>query len=525
MGDVASVPAHAQLASGLHGGAVSLGACPVATPGWEGDLDGGSMPARVMVIGLDGATFDVMDPLMAQGRLPHLSGLRRDGVSSALASTFPDSSAPAWTSCRTGVNPGMHGVFEFWRLEGYRWELASSLDVRAPTVEQMLSRRGFRVCMVNVPLTYPPKPLLGVVVPGLPVPLSSRAFHVAVPDSSLASLLEGWPPDALPDAGDAPRHVVLARYLSAHRQRAGIVAELLARGQWDFFMVVFTLADKIQHTFWRERLLFAEGDRRPEVTALGGAVDSCYELLDDTVGRLLSRTDESAHVMVVSDHGFGSCDHQFYPNVWLRQRGYLRLKPFHKIHARQIVWRSGKGRVPRPAVVIGPPCRRIAWERTKAFGALYVESRAIWLNMRGRQPRGTVSEGEEAEALAREIADGLQALTMPDGTPVVDRVLAPEEVFRGPHTREWGDLLIRVQDPGTRILGVFTGDELVEPVTDLRVATGQHRPEGIFLARGPRVAMPPAGGAHIMDVAPTVLDLLGVTVPPYMEGKALFAGR
>ncbi len=476
------------------------------------------MSARVLVIGLDGATFAVMDPLGAQGRLPHLHRLRAEGIGVVCHSTFPPSSAPAWTTCRTGVNPGMHGVFDFWRLRGYEWTFASSRDVRAPTVEQILSRRGFRVCTVNVPLTFPPQPVNGVVIAGLPAPSEGEGLLWVGPEDALVEeRVATWPVDALPDAKDDPWEEVLDRYLLAHRRRAQIVEDLLARERWDFFMVVFTLSDKIQHTFWRQHAHVVEGKTRG-VVPFGGAVEDCYCLLDQTVGALVAGQADGDHVLVVSDHGFGACDYQLYPNVWLRRHGYLRLRWPHKVWARRLTWKRGL-----PRVSIGPPYRRINWAKTKAFAALYVESHALWLNMRGRQPRGVVRK-EEARALLRELTDGLLAVRMPNGRPALAAVAPPEEMVEGPYAQEWGDLILRVDDEGTRILGLFAQDEEVEPLKNPRAATGHHRPEGILIARGPRVSVPARAAPRIADIAPTVLHLLGVPVPPHMEGSPLFGG-
>jgi predicted AlkP superfamily phosphohydrolase/phosphomutase len=483
------------------------------------------MSTRVLVIGLDGLTFDVINPLLDAGRLPNLARLRAEGIAAPLHSTYPDTSAPAWTSCRTGVNPGKHGLFSFWRVVNYEWGFRTSADLRVPAVEHILSRQGLRVCTVNVPITYPPQAVNGVVISGLPTPGPDSNFtYPAGLHAEVLARVGDWPVDGFGGLDYASPVELLYHLYERHRRRREVARYLLARERWDYYSVVFTISDKIQHAFWRARECWLRGDTNSLIQRFGPVIDQCYEMLDETVGALLAEAGDEATVFVVSDHGFGPCYNEVYPNVWLREEGYLHVKLGHKVWARQIRWERRDGwPMLLPRIQIGPPRRRIAWRRTQAFGSLYVESRVIRLNLRGREAQGTIKPGQEAKSLLQTLTDSFLALRMPDGQPILGQVHRPEEVYDGPYAREAGDLILETNDPSTRMLGKFTVDHMIHPLTEVQASTGNHRPVGILFARGPNVnAQAPPSMPRIRDIAPTVLSVLDKAVPAYMDGRALF---
>lgn len=483
------------------------------------------MSTRVLVIGLDGATFDVIDPLLAAGRLPNLACLREEGAFAPLQSTFPSHSAPAWTSCRTGVNPGKHGLFSWWRRQGYDWVLTTSADIQAPAVEQILSRRGRRVCTINVPMTYPPQPVNGSVVAGMPAPGPGSSLTYP---ANLYAELKAKVGEYLPDSGDkldanTPSKALNELY-KRHQTQCAAARYLLGREQWDYFMVVLTLTDKVQHRFWEFRERWQKGEVSSAVQQFGPAIDQCYEAVDEAVGLLLAEAGGEAHVLVVSDHGFGPCRYGVYPNVWLREQEYLCVRFAHKVWARQVHWaRAQRWPVPYPQITIGPPRRRIAWNRTRAFGDLYVEPRGVYLNLKGRDPQGIISPGLDAERLIRDIADELLALQQPDGQPLLRHIYRPEDVYAGPFAADAGDLLLELQDDNSRLLGDFVGREIVRSRGEQQ-RSGSHRPVGILFARGRRVngkTLP--NPAHITDIAPTILQMLDEPAPSSMDGRPLFS--
>ena len=355
------------------------------------------MSAKALVIGLDGATFDVINPLLDAGRLPNLARLKSEGVAVPLQSTYPAISAPAWTSCRTGVNPGKHGVFDFWKVIAYEWVFITSADLQVPAVEHILSRQGRRVCIINVPITYPPQPVNGIVITGLPTPgPESRYIYPAELRAELSDRIGEFPVDGLPNPGNLTPAAIFDNYCERHRRRRDAVRYLLGRERWDYCMAVFTFSDKIQHGFWRARERWLQGNadgRHPAdvchpadelVRRFGPAIDQCYDLMDETVGMLLAEAGDEATVLVVSDHGFGPiCATPEHLAGWLVQRGFTRLleqKPWRqRLTSSAYAWlrqrlsedlkASLRRRLPglRQRVESGARFGNIDWSTTTAF--------------------------------------------------------------------------------------------------------------------------------------------------------------
>jgi predicted AlkP superfamily phosphohydrolase/phosphomutase len=474
------------------------------------------MTARVLVLGLDAATFEVINPLIAAGRLPNLARLMVEGSACPLISTTPDKTPLAWTSCRTGVNPGKHGIFDFWQVKDYQWVFNTSADIKVPAVEKILSRRGRRVCTVNVPLSYPPQPVNGLCISGLPTPgVESGYTYPPGLRMELLARLGDFDLDGNEDLDFSRPAQTIKMLYEHHRRRRRTTLYLLEKERWDYFMVVFTIADKLQHAFWLAREMYQQGSENPLAQRFGPVIDQCYELLDETVGMVVRAAGEECAILVVSDHGFGRCRAEMYPNIWLDQQGYFRLRTAHKLWARQIVWS------PRPRVVVGSPRRRVDWRRTRAFSGLYLETKGLHFNLRGRHPQGVVSPGAEAENLAAELEAQLLALATPAGEPLLQAVCRPEALYHGAHTHLAPDLILLPADPATRVMGQIAGREYYQPITDLYQSAGNHRPEGILIAWGAAAAHPLPAQASIMDIAPTALALLGEDVPTYMDGRPL----
>jgi predicted AlkP superfamily phosphohydrolase/phosphomutase len=483
------------------------------------------MSARVLIIGLDGASHDIVTRLLHAGQLPNLSRLTSEGVNAKMHSTFPASSAPAWSSCRTGVNPGKHGIFGFWQREGYQWSLQTSYDLKVPSIERILSRRGRRVCLINVPLTFPPSPVNGIVISGMPTPgvTSSYTFPSELRAELLSSEL-GYSTDGFESLEDISPAKFLKRVYRRHEQRIATSLSLYGRERWDLFMVVFTLADKIQHCFWRSEPQDQDGRSFGTSSEHNSTVEKSYIALDAAVGAFLGRIGEETTVLVVSDHGFGSCTMELSPNIWLREHGFFHMHTAHKVRARSLSWTRRAGvPLPIPKITLGPPHRRVSWRNTRAFSDLFVEPFGIYLNLKGREPAGTVSEGKDAEHLLDSLQVELMDSRLPQGLPLFRTVKRSHECYHGAFADNAPDIVLDLYDPSIRLSGEFISSDLFSRPGGWPAITGSHRPTGILFASGPSIA---AGSlstdARLIDVAPTVLCLLNEDVPSYMDGRQLF---
>jgi predicted AlkP superfamily phosphohydrolase/phosphomutase len=524
---------------------------------------------RVLVIGIDGATFDLLRPWMEDGSLPNLAAVARNGASGELQSTLPPNSAPAWTSFMTGMNPGKHGVYGFTRVEpreGYAIKVNSGMVRRPQTVWQLLTQQGRRSIVLNVPMTYPPDPIDGVVVAGIDTPglesqftyppeLRHKIFRL-LPDYILD--IRSWGVTAV---GERRAHLLddILRMIDVRKRLA---LHLMATQPWDLCTVVFTATDRAQHFFWRFLDRTHPLYDPAEAPKYHDAILRVYRQIDQALGEMLARCGDETNVIVMSDHGFGPQHRLFRINQWMVEKGFLQLTCTASnglvsclSSAVQRWLYRGLGSVNRLARAAlsdkikdrlkrrFPHLREqvasqilfsgVDWSRTQAYHTAEFPG-SIRVNMKGREANGIVDPGAEYEAVCEAIQSGLKGYVDPDtGKRIVERVFRREELYWGPCLDEAPDLIVHLADYAYTIdwympvAGKGAGSEpsVVDALTGAyAVNCGSHRLSGILMLYGPDIR----GGAQlepnrIYDVVPTVLYLLGEPVPADMDGRVLTA--
>jgi predicted AlkP superfamily phosphohydrolase/phosphomutase len=483
----------------------------------------------VLIIGLDGATWRLYEPWARAGRLPNLAALMARGSWGRLRSTVPALTMPAWSSFMTGVNPGAHGVFAFKRFARDRYGsggLANATDLRAPTLWDIAGAAGRRVGVMNVPPSYPLRPVNGFVVSCMLTPPGERFTY----PPELQAELDGYmidlkaPRDLRPESSDYPaRALTYVQGLAEQtRRRTEAAAGLLARHPVDLFCVVFYAPDRLQHYFWDRLDRDREQGGGPD-TDLDAALAEAYAAVDAAVGRLVEAAGPDATVIVVSDHGFiPSPTRAVHLNRWLADEGLLTQRPWWTLRrkvVRKILPDRWRARYDTVDHILVNRARTKAWS-----DAIFTDTAAIWINVAGRFPLGCVAPGAEYEAVRDRVRHGLAALRDDSGRQVIRAVHRREDVYRGPFVDEAPDL-IAVCEPGFGV--VYEGLR-----RDLRARslfgpfreegyTGTHDADGLYVFAGPAVA--PLGEHReypIESIAPTALHLLGVPVPQHMEGPA-----
>jgi predicted AlkP superfamily phosphohydrolase/phosphomutase len=281
---------------------------------------------KTVIIGLDGATFDIIKPLASAGRLPVLSRLINEGASAPLRSTILPNSFPGWASCTTGTSEGMHGVFSpFIKNPGhYTVRAMSGRDIMTRPVWDILTAHGGRSIVLNVPTTYPPEPINGLMVTGMLTPGLGSEF--TFPASLKSELLAELPdyiiePERIPD-----KHARANEFRRSIEMREAALRSLLGRGEWDFLMVVFSVLDRAQHDYWAD-MDPAHPRHDPKTPReFREFIHEIYERLDAAVGRLLEQLPAESRVFVVSDHGFCSELFEVRVNELLAAAGLLAFK-------------------------------------------------------------------------------------------------------------------------------------------------------------------------------------------------------
>ncbi len=502
------------------------------------------MQAKILLLGLDGATLDLILPWAQAGLLPTLSRFMREGTWGPLRSTTPPLSPVAWPSFATGTNPGKHGVFDFLarRPGAYDWYPVSSRDRIGLPFWMWAGQHGLRVGVFNMPMTYPPEPIPnGYMVSGMGVPDVDVRF--ADPAELQGDLLKRFRPDQLVERsvarfdGDSYGEYLLQTV----DDNLAVLRHLLRRyPDTDVLCGVFIASDRAQHFYWRQ---MEDLSASPRQRAL---VREVYMRLDQALGTLIA--DHPDHtVLVMSDHGAGPYHRLVDLNQWLASHGWLRWQTSNgggrqpRLGWRHWYRRLGlslpyevrrqiKGVLPmawmqRLRAEVHRTSLPICWDATQAY-SLGV-SGAIYLNRIGREPLGCMEPGREAEALLAEMEQALRALSDPEtGEPVVERVDRGSELYRGPAAHLAPELVISWK-PGYYALSRLSPEEAIfrghlRWEGSRMVHSAEHRPEGILLALGPAIRQGcRVAGASIVDLAPTVLHLMGLPIPSYMDGGVL----
>ena len=492
-----------------------------------------ALAERVLIIGLDGATFDVLNPMMDSGRMPNLKAFIERGTSGTLESTRPPITPAAWTTFMTGKSPGTHGIVDFERYDVRTNRLSfnstQSVDgVR--TIWKILSDKGLKVGAVNVPMMYPPRPVNGFVITGFETPGVHADF--TYPGELKDVILGRWPDYTFKTTwkrktfgGDKLFAENLQAICRSFHDGAAVTQFCGEKYGWDLLMVVFKLVDNLQHKTWK----YLDPRFNQNHPKRANMVADCFSELDRALESLFAYADANrATVFIMSDHGHGSLEGKIQPNLLLKEWGYLRLKSSgsrSSTRARYLLdraFRKGKGRFATQRQIEDELA--VDFSRTRAcvmhagmYGFLY-------LNLKGRQPDGIVDPADY-EALRDELAQRFLSLTAqsPRGETlnVFTHAYKPEEIYNCRRSeREWmPDLLLAPAD-GLAVVRKIRGSAPVRWF-GWRKIEGTHRLEGIFAAGGHGIAKGKTTRAGIIDVTPTTLAMLGLRIPDDMEGRVI----
>lgn len=497
---------------------------------------------RLLIIGLDGGTWDVLGPLCDLGEMPNLARLRSQGAWSGLISTQPPFTAPAWATFLTGVNPGQHSILGFLRKPA---DPAGSLrndgspitanHLAAPTLWDYFNAAGRTVGSINLPISYPPRPLDGFAVAGMLTPPGATDWTYP---PELAGELNGYiieldygrpgqslDPVALPNPGQ-----ILADITTMTERLGFHTLRLMQTRPWDVLMTVFTGTDRIFHHFWH----YVQGDEASgnlEV-AVAEKLAGFFHLLDSIIGSMVRSAGNDATIVFLSDHGFGpAARHWAHLNNWLLEIDLLHLQsvstggwlqqlkeraPWLRDIAKRVLPAEARAAVKSHSHLADA----IDWASTLAWAEpLYNNVAGIYLHRQDRFTNGVVNPAA-IESLRQSLIEEAQNLMIPGlHRPLVQNIRPCEACYSGPYVETFPDLILTL-DPDYAAVPTL-GSSLITPIPKL-LRTGDHRPEGIFLACGANThAGPLPQSPSLIDVAPTLLHFAGLPIPEGMEGQPI----
>ncbi|MEZ4767672.1 MAG: alkaline phosphatase family protein [Caldilineales bacterium] len=478
------------------------------------------MSKKTVLVGLDGATFTLLDPFMEQGVMPFLKSFVERGVRAELRSVVPPLTPPAWTTVLTGRSPGHHGIFDFFQADGpgsKAIRLATSGDIQVDHVAEMVNRGGKRATVVNFPVHFPPPAIDGVVIAGW-MPWRQLRLGCHPPDlyDRLKQLPNFSPRELAMDmalearATEGCDEAEYVEWVGLHTRREerwlDVLGYLLDDEPSDLTAVLLDGPDKVQHLCWRflDPALWPAEPTAEEVRIREASI-GYYRRLDNILAALVDKAGPDATVVMVSDHGFGASTEVFHVNSWLERAGYLAW-------SQDVAAQLGEG----DTLGMGHLSRHsrwLDWERTTAYVSTPT-SNGIHI-VRAEQHGGRGVAAADYDRFRAELVDALLGyVDERDGKPVVTAVATREEAFDGAAGALAPDLTLTLRDGG--LVSILPSSEIVAPRPQ---PVGTHRPLGVFLAAGPGIRQ----GASIeelslVDVTPILLYSLGIALPDDLEG-------
>jgi predicted AlkP superfamily phosphohydrolase/phosphomutase len=457
---------------------------------------------KILVIGLDCAAPEI---LLGDERLVNLRRLMELGCYGRLESIIPPITVPAWMCMATSQDPGSLGVYGFRNRADYSYDnlsLVNAKSIQEMAIWDQLAREGKRSIIVGVPPSYPPRKVNGICVGCFmtPDPGQTTFTYPAEVQTAITRLLGDYPVD-VKGFRTNDKDWLKEQVFTMSRKQFELVRRLLQTEAWDYFQFVDIGLDRIQHGFWQyhdpQHVLYEPGN--PYQSVIG----DYYLHLDEQVGEILELLSDDTMILVVSDHGAQRLDGGFCINEWLVQEGLLVLHEY-------------------PSQITPFSRLKVNWEQTKVWseGGYYAR---IFFNVKGREPNGTIDPAD-CEPFRDEVKARLEATQDDQGRLMGTLVFKPDQIYRQVR-RVAPDLIVHFGGLYWRSIGGVGYRELHTRENDTGPDGCNHAQFGGFILAAPQ--LPVNGevqGAHLLDIAPTLLDLAGYDIPSSMQGRPLFAG-
>ena len=505
---------------------------------------------KVLVIGIDGGTFDLIEPWVKDGKLPTIGELMKKGSYGNLRSTIPPITGAAWTSFMTGKRPINTGIFEFFYPKKLEIKVVDSYTKNGLAIWEILTLNNKKSIVINVPVTNPAYKINGYMLSGIPV---RNRYKITHPNNLFDRFnLNGkeykiQPPKSLYEYENNYQQLVYdLKDLIENRAK---VALKLINEPWDFFMVHFLATDLAQHALWKfmdKKSPYFQNDSR-----LSNGIEEIYELVDKKIQLILdSINPEETTIIIMSDHGFGPNHKNININTILKNKGYLKTKKLNSKMLIENIFKNIKSshhpvkqKISKILPLIECITRNIEikggtdkvlialtkkikllrnwsniegfhlfnlidWQKTKAYsiGTMGL----IYLNRE-------ILTKEEYKKTKDQLINDLKNITDEKGNYLIDNIY--ENNFRETHLGPAPDII-----PFTETYPCYFNPRLLlkEEISEVEeVRSGNHRLNGIFIATGKNIkkGVKPKN-LNIIDVAPTILYLMNIPISP-MDGRII----
>jgi predicted AlkP superfamily phosphohydrolase/phosphomutase len=466
---------------------------------------------KVMVIGLDCAAPELVFDKY-KDELPTIRSLYNGGVWGQLESCIPAITVPAWSSMMSSKDPGTLGIYGFRNRRDHTYDnnvIATNALVKEPRVWDILGEAGKTVSLVGVPQTFPIKPVNGTTIASFLAPSVESDF--TFPHELREEVLSAAPRYAVDvkNFRTPDKDWLIQQIWDMTEMRFKALNYMMENHPWDYFMWVEMGVDRIHHGLWS---YMDPGHRRYEAgNPYQEKIKEYYKLIDAQLAEMLSKIDDNTMVLVVSDHGGKKMDGGIAINEWLWREGYLVLQD----DPPQNQFDAEGNRVLTPFTKV-----EVDWEKTRVWGSGGYYGR-VFMNVEGREPKGVIKRADY-EKVRDELIERFQSIPDPDGKPMDTRVYKPQDIYQKVRNVA-PDLIVYWDNLNWRSVGSFGHGGVHTFENDTGPDDCNHASNGLFILYDPR--QPETGreikGRQLMDVAPTILDLMGVKTPDDMQGKTL----
>ncbi len=450
---------------------------------------------KVLVIGLDSVPASILFEELKDA-LPNIKRMIENGVSCVLESCHPPITIPAWMVMMTSKSPGRLGIYGFKHRKGNSYNdgwIANSTSVREKKVWDYLGQFGKKVCLIGVPPSYPPYPVNGNLVSCFITPTDKNEYtYPQELKSEIQGLLGKYVFDIVFRTED--RDAILRELYDMTEKRFKIIKHLMKKDSWDFTMFVEIGVDRLHHAFWKfhdkKHPKYVRGNKYESV------VKNYYKFIDQKIGELLDLVDDDTYIFIVSDHGTAGMKGCFCINEWMIREGYLTLK--------------------YPDKQTDLDKCDVDWTKTKAWGWGGYYAR-IFLNVKGREPNGVIP-AEDYQRVRDELREKLLQIKGPNGETFNNKVYTPEELY-GEAVGDKPDLLVYFDDLYWRSAGTVGHSSLYLAENDTGPDDSVHWYDGVLVLYNKKNNYAARlEKRSIYDVAPTILDIMGLPVPSDMQG-------
>jgi len=486
---------------------------------------------KIILLGLDGATWKVLNPLIENNYLPNFKKLVTEGTRGYLESTKPPITAPAWLSMATGKNPGKTGITKFVNFDpkDLTTYMATSEDYRKNgAIWDQLNRKGYKTYLIGYPMLYPYYDLDGVIVGGFHIPPKANLAHPQTIEERINEISNGYV-NHVPWHSDKYENNknMLMKDLSTMFDKQIRVVKNLLKDEWDFFAYVCSVPDFLQHAFWE--------DWENSDSPFHQKFIKLWELMDEKLSVLMGR--KNTNLFVVSDHGFGPLKNKVSPMKWFIDQGYIRKKKFYylkkivhsflkslnkKMHdlslyeklnlSEEKIFRFIKTKsnkepfnvsLPVPAVV-DMENSKVIFHTSGIHGSINI----------------LMNSTKDVQQLKREIRGKIKELEKKFSFKI--KIYDAEEIYQGPKADKLPDIIFNIDNYASRIDNEIVEDGIYKKNFDFGNRTGSHRDQGIFISHGPDIkSSEKMKKFRIYDIAPTILHLYDLPISNDIDGSVL----